>query len=774
MDDLLQEFIAETRETLEALSSEVVAWEAAPGDRARLDAIFRFVHTVKGSCGFLDLPRLARLSHAAEDVLAHARDGKRMPDTALVDAVLAIVDRIGAIVEGIAANVTLDDSDDEALIAALTRVEEVVATAPAPRVAGTPRTAPRSIRLNVDLLDRMMSGMSDMVLARNELARRLRDDVLDPRVEAALDQLSLTVADMRDTVTRTRMQKVDALFSALPRMVRDTAAELGKAVSLRIEGSDVDLDREMIEMMRDPLVHIIRNAIDHGIETPARRRSLGKAPTGQIRVTARQSGNQILIEIEDDGAGIDVARIAAKAVANDVRSAAEVAGMTPADKLRLVFEPGLSSRDTVSAVSGRGVGMDVVRANIEHVGGRIALDNRPGRGLTITIQVPLTLSIMSTLIVAVADQRFAIARQTIEEIVKVRGDQVRIDPVGDIKVATVRGRRLPMLALAPFLAIGEGEPTTLVIVSTREGDYALGVDDVLDTEEVVVKPAAPAVMGTGLYAGQTLPDSGMPMLLLDGGGLALAAGLRFQQDIIAATEALAPEAANPALLFEDLDGARRAIPLGAIDRVEKASAEAIHRSGGRTRLVVDGATIPLHHGDAAALDRALARGTIEVLRLTDGEAECAYAIGGALEIIQLPADISPAADGPVLGVAVCEGRAIEILDPLAFFLDSDVPDQGEAAPLCLLDGAGAAWMDRFLRPVLEAHGYRCTLRPDGDEAPAVRLVMDEDAVAADRSDAPVLRLCRDREGACEPGSIYRYDRSALIAALAGHARRGGR
>jgi two-component system, chemotaxis family, sensor kinase CheA len=253
--------------------------------------------------------------------------------------------------------------------------------------------------------------------------------VLDPRVEAALDQLSLTVADMRDTVTRTRMQKVDALFSALPRMVRDTAAELGKAVSLRIEGSDVDLDREMIEMMRDPLVHIIRNAIDHGIETPARRRSLGKAPTGQIRVTARQSGNQILIEIEDDGAGIDVARIAAKAVANDVRSAAEVAGMTPADKLRLVFEPGLSSRDTVSAVSGRGVGMDVVRANIEHVGGRIALDNRPGRGLTITIQVPLTLSIMSTLIVAVADQRFAIARQTIEEIVKVRGDQVRIDSV---------------------------------------------------------------------------------------------------------------------------------------------------------------------------------------------------------------------------------------------------------------------------------------------------------------------------------------------------------
>ncbi|MDZ7282522.1 chemotaxis protein CheA [Sphingomonas sanguinis] len=774
MDDLLQEFIAETRETLEALSSEIVAWEAAPGDRARLDAIFRFVHTVKGSCGFLDLPRLARLSHAAEDVLADARDGKRMPDTALVDAVLAIVDRIGAVVEGIAANVPLDDSDDAALIAALTRVEEVVPAAPAPRVTAAPRAAPRSIRLNVDLLDRMMSGMSDMVLARNELARRLRDDVLDPRVEAALDQLSLTVADMRDTVTRTRMQKVEGLFSALPRMVRDTAAELGKAVSLRIEGSDVDLDREMIEMMRDPLVHIIRNAIDHGIETPARRRSLGKPPTGQIGVTARQSGNQILIEIEDDGAGIDVARIAAKAVENDVRSTAEVAGMSHAEKLKLVFEPGLSSRDTVSAVSGRGVGMDVVRANIEHVGGRIALDNRPGRGLTITIQIPLTLSIMSTLIVAVADQRFAIARQAIEEIVKVRGDPVRIDPVGDIRVATVRGRRLPMLPLGSFLEIGQGDPSTLVIVSTREGDYALGVDDVLDTEEVVVKPAAPAVMGSGLYAGQTLPDSGLPMLLLDGGGLALAAGLRFQRDVIAAAEAATQEPANPALLFDDLDGARRAIPLGAIDRVEKARAEAVHRSGGQMRLIVDGMTMPLHHVDQLALDDALARGEIEVLRLTDGETECAYAIGGALEIIHLPAEIAPATGGPVLGVAVWEGRALEILDPLAFFLDAGVVDTGATAPLCLLDGTGAAWMDRFLRPVLEAHGYRCTLKPGSDEIPAVRLMMEEDAVAIKASDAPVVRLRRDREGPADPDSIYRYDRSALIAALAGHARRGGR
>ena len=427
-----------------------------------------------------------------------------------------------------------------------------------------------------------------------------------------------------------------------------------------------------------------------------------------------------------------------------------------------------------TAGSGTRVALLPARPLADVLGGRIALDNRPGRGLVITIQVPLTLSIMSTLIVAVADQRFAIARQAVEEIVKVRGEQVRIDPVGDIRVATVRGRRLPMLPLGSFLEIGQGDPSTLVIVSTRDGDYALGVDDVLDTEEVVVKPAAPAVMGSGLYAGQTLPDSGLPMLLLDSGGLAQAAGLRFQRDIIAADEATAQEAANPALLFEDLDGARRAIPLGAIDRVEKATAEAVHRSGGHTRLIADGTTMPLHYIGSAALDEALTHGEVEVLRLTDGETECAYAIGGALEIIQLPAEIAAATGGPVLGIAVWEGRALEILDPLVFFLDSGVADTGSVAPLCLLDGAGAAWMDRFLRPVLEAHGYRCTLTPDGEEPPSVRLMMEEDAIGVAPSEAPVVRLRRDREGLADPDSIYRYDRSALIAAVAGHARRGGR
>ena len=756
MDDLLQEFIAETRETLEAIAGEIVAWEAEPADSARLDAIFRFVHTVKGSCGFLDLPRLARLSHAAEDVLAAVRDGKRTPDTALVNAVLGIVDRIAAIVEAIDAGASLDDADEDLLIAALAPDAQ-----PRAQIQAAPqnRAASRSVRLNVDLLDHMMSGMSEMVLARNELARRLRDSDVDPQVEAALERLSLTVADMRDTVTRTRMQKVDALFSALPRMVRDTSAELAKSVDLVIEGADVELDREMIELMRDPLGHIIRNAIDHGIETPTERRAAGKPLTGRLIVSARQSGNQILIEIADDGKGIDVARIVAKAAEKRLYGVAELAAMSEAAKLDLIFAPGLSSRDTVTAISGRGVGMDVVRANIEQIGGRIVLTNDPGRGLRIVIHVPLTLSILSTIIVGVGAQRFALPRQAIEEIVMVRGNQVRIETIGDAATVTVRGKRMPLVSLGELLDLNGDSPPTLVIVSTREGDYALGVDTVLDTEELVVKPASPAVMATGVYAGKTLPDNGLPMLLLDAAGIAAVAGLRFTPVIAAAAVVEEVVPGVPALLFDDLDGQRRAIALAVIDRVEPVPTEAIRWSGGALRLSIGETIIPLH-----AVAELGARTEVAVLRLTDGESEMAYAIAEAIEIVALPTDMAPArGTGPIAGVVMIAGEQIELVDPHALFAGQ--PVTLGSLPVCLLQVDGSGWMETFLKPALEASGYRCVTALAAGETAAVALAMEDAPVRETLAPVVTLRRTPTAERDDDP-SIYRYDRPALIAALA--------
>lgn len=762
MDDLLQEFIAETRETLEALSGEIVAWESAPDDRDRLDAIFRFVHTVKGSCGFLDLPRLARMSHAAEDVLAAVRSGERSPDTKLVNAVLAIVDRIGEIVEAIDSGHALADSGEDLLIAALDAGAEAVVVAAAP----TLRTPSRSVRLNVDLLDRMMSGMSDMVLARNELARRMRDDGANPSVEAALERLSLTVAEMRDTVTRTRMQKIDALFSALPRMVRDTAAELGKSVTLHIEGSDVELDREMIEMMRDPLVHIIRNAIDHGIEAPALRRMAGKRENGWLNVAARQSGNQIIIEISDDGQGIDIDRLVAKIASSGIRGEAELRGLGEQARLELVFEPGLSTKDTVTAISGRGVGMDVVRANVEQIGGRIELYNTPGKGLRIAIHVPLTLSIMATIGIGVRDQRFAISRQAIEEIVRVGGEAIRIDRIGDTLTATVRDRRMPLIDLGAMLGFEPSEPAMLVIVGVSGGSYALAVDTVLDHEELVIKPAAPAIMATGVYAGQTLPDSGLPMLMLDCAGIAHVAGLEFRRE--SPTDDVAVETRTPgvqALLFDDLDGTRRIVPLSVIDRVEPVSTSAIRFSAGQLRLSVDDAIIPL-----VALGDWAAKTSVSVLRLRDGGLEIGYAIGEALDIVELPDAIVAAREaGPIAGVVAIEGEQVEVVDLHWIFAHHAQGGSDLGAPLCLLDGAESAWMTTFLRPVLEGAGYRVTSALRAGESAQVVVRMDGD-VATPVGSAAVVRLRREAEG--DESSIFRYDRSGLLAAVARSA--GGR
>jgi two-component system, chemotaxis family, sensor kinase CheA len=766
MDDLLQEFIAETRETAEALAGEIVAWETAPDDRGRLDAIFRFVHTVKGSCGFLDLPRLERLAHAAEDALADVRDGRRRPNRALVDAVLAIVDRIGQIVEAIDSGTSLDDGGEDLLIAALAEdaAAPVASVAANDAPVAAPRAPARSVRLSVDLLDRMMSGMSDMVLARNDLARRLRTGEADPAAEAALERLSATVADMRDTVTRTRMQKIDALFSALPRVVRDTAASLGKQVTLELAGSDVELDREMIEVMRDPLVHIIRNSIDHGIEDAAGRRAAGKCAAGRLRVAARQAGNQIVVEVTDDGRGIDTDRLIAKLAAAG-RDANALRTLPERDRLALIFEPGLSTKDAATAISGRGVGMDVVRAAIEGIGGRIEIDNAPGAGLRLAVHVPLTLSILPTIVVAQGEHRFAIPRGVIEEIVAVGGHGVRLDPVGGRMIANVRDRRLPVVALGPLLGLAgdDGAPPMLVIVDIGAGAFVLGVDGVLDHEELVVKPAAPAVMAAGVYAGQTLPDDGRPMLLIDCAGIANVAGLSFRREAQAA-EPENDEAADPpvaVLVVRDLGGMRRAVPVAAIDRIEPVEPHQVHRAGGRLSLLIEDQLIPL------AASGPLPDGRFTVLRIRDGASEMGYAVAEAIDIADIALDLSPpAAPGLIAGVALLDGEPVELVDTLWLLAEHAVATRRDARPLCLLDEDAGGWMTTFLAPMLRGAGWRVAAAGTV-ETPDLIVRLDDDAAPVAGADAPLLRLVSDPAAAGTDGAIHRYDRAALLAAIGG-------
>jgi two-component system, chemotaxis family, sensor kinase CheA len=769
MDDLIADFVAESREMLEALGGEIVAWESNPGDRARLDSIFRFVHTVKGNCGFFEFPRLEALSHAAEDALADVRAGRRQADGPLVSAVLAIIDRIAEMIAAIDNGEEMPPGDDSALIEALEPGAEGAAAPVAAALAEQGRSAaPRTIRLSVELLDRVMSTVSDMVLARNELARRLRESPTDVPVDGAFERLSSIIAEMRDAITRTRMQRIENLFVALPRMVRDLSAELGKQVLVDIEGGDVELDREMIEMIRDPLTHIIRNAVDHGIELPAERLKAGKREIGMLCVSARQSGNQILIDIQDDGRGIDGNALVAKALDAGVLEKDDAAKLSPREQLALIFEAGLSTAKEVTAISGRGVGMDVVRSNVERIGGIVEVDSVPGEGTRMTLRVPLTLTIIPALTVSIGSQHFAIPRSAIVEIVRANGESVTLDSLGGAGVATIRGKRVPEVALADVLGLDSGVPDeerNLVVLRPAGGDvYALAVDRIHDHEELVVKPAAPAVMATGLYAGTTLADDGSPILLFDPAGLAEVGGVKLEAQESAARVAQGPSAAAEksvaVLLFRGLDGARRALRLAIVDRIEEVPVSAIKPGAGQLRVQLGEAILPL-----AGVNGELGEDKVRVFRLNDGAHEIGYAFSDVIDLSTIDHDVI-LADNPaeVSGVTLIAGEPAELVDAHWLFANHlGVAARSSAdQPLCRLP-SGDPWMQHMLRPIVEAVGYRVVGDDYEGEADLV-IAAQGDRSAASAARKIVLRSDPEAAGK-KDDSIYRYDRAGLLMAL---------
>lgn len=772
MKDLIADFIAETREMLEALGGEIVAWEAAPEDKGRLDEIFRFVHTVKGNCGFFNLPRLEILSHAAEGALAQVRSGERVPDDDLVSAVLAILDRIAELVQALETGEAISSADDEQLIAALTerRAGEREAGERIVPAEGDRSKAIRSIRLSVDLLDRMMNGISDMVLARNELARRLREAPGETAVENAFERVSACIAEMRDAITRTRMQRMDSLFVLLPRMVRDISAQLGKKVALQVEGGDVELDREMVDMIRDPLTHIVRNAIDHGIESPEQRIRAGKPATGTLRISAQQAGNQIVIEIADDGAGIDGDKLLRKAIAGGLLSPEQGERLSPAQRTALIFEPGLTTADAVTAISGRGVGMDVVRANIEHIGGLVDAESRPGQGVRLTLRVPLTLTIIPALTISAGGSKFALPRSAIEEIIGAANAAVRIETLAGASMAAVRDRRIPLVSLADVLGVAgacsAAAQTIIVLRPTGRGDFALAVDAVHDHEEVVVKPAAPAVMAAGLYAGTTLTDDGCPVLLLDAAGIAASAGIDLEQVIATPSATADPgEVARrvPALLFRTLDGTKKAVRLSVVDRIEQVSADAARFSAGRLRIALGGRIVPL-----AGCGESVGQGTLHILRLSDGSAELAYGFADVIDIVELAEEVQPAAaPGEIGGVALIDGEQVELLDPHWLFagvVDGQAESPGSPVGLiCALSEDG--WMENILRPLIEAAGYRTVRLGEAGAEQADLVIIGAEAAVPPA--APAVLKLRAMPAPSGPGddSIYRYDRARLLGAL---------
>jgi two-component system chemotaxis sensor kinase CheA len=561
-------------------------------------------------------------------------------------------------------------------------------------------------------------------------------------------------------------------------MVRDLSAELGKQVLVDIEGGDVELDREMIEMIRDPLTHIIRNAVDHGIEKPAERLKAGKREIGILSVSARQSGNQILIDIHDDGRGIDGQKLVAKALDVGALEKDEAARLSPREQLALIFEAGLSTAKEVTSISGRGVGMDVVRSNVERIGGIVEVDSRLGEGTRMTLRVPLTLTIIPALTVSIAGQHFAIPRSAIEEIVRANGESVLLEHLGGAGVATIRGRRVPEVSLAEILGLPsevEEKDRTLIVLRPAGGDlYALSVDRIHDHEELVVKPAAPAVMATGLYAGTTLADDGSPILLFDPAGLAEVGGVRLEAQERAARIAEGPTAAvskaTPVLLFRGIDGGRRALRLAVVDRIEEIAASAVKRTAGQLRVQVGDAILPL----AGTGDGELGDGKVRLFRLNDGTHEIGYAFAEVIDFATIDADIIQAdVAGEVSGVSLINGEPAEIIDVHWLFANHAGTSARPTNQLVCRLPSDDPWMQNMLRPMVEAAGYRIV--GDDDEGDADLVIASQGSEVPDDSATKTiwLRAEPDPSGKKDE-SIYRYDRAGLLMALKSAGGRTGK
>ncbi|AKM06319.1 chemotaxis protein CheA [Pelagerythrobacter marensis] len=785
MDDLLADFVAETREMLQAIEGEIVAWEADPADRERLDAIFRFVHTVKGNCGFFDFPRLEKLSHAAESALSEVRAGQRRASGQLVSAVLAIIDRINDMIDAIDGGETIPDGADEILIAALepkgdepdseSIQAEELSGGRAPRQA----SGSRSIRLPVELLDRVMSGVSDMVLARNELARRLREHGTDPALEGPFDRLSSILDTVREGATRMRMQRLEHLFGALPRMVRDLSAELGKQVMIDLDGGDVELDREMIESVRDPLTHILRNAIDHGIEPPSERLSAGKREIGTITVSARRTGNRIVIAVSDDGRGIEPGRLRKKAVAAGLIDSAQAAALSEEQTLELIFAAGFSTADRVSQVSGRGVGMDVVRANIERIGGSVTVSSKAGQGTIVFLYVPLTLSIVEGLTVTVGAHTLGLPRSYIVEIARSASRAISVDRLGDGIFLTFRNERVPCLDLGEVLGLDQGvdlDRATFVFIRLVSGDlFAVAVDRVLDNEDLVLKPLPPVLEGIGLFGGTALLDDGRPILKLDIPALAdrygLASQARARPSVQGAADIHAEDPGEHVVVFEAFGSRRLAIRMPAIRHIHTLPASAIDRSGPTPLVSVDGMILPILGFILDDEDATSTRDSVIALRLSDGGSDILYAARSIIDTAELTGPVVPAEDDPLLeGTVLIDDTIVGAIDTHRLFARYGRMGASTHRPTCRLARTDA-WAKGFLEPLIRSAGYDI-LDEDDPRTADVAVVLDQAEPAATTGDVVRLRSYPDAAGTA-PDSIYRYDRDALLSALARAHSKGG-
>ena len=835
MDELLSEFLTETNESLGVLDVELVKLEQNPNDPELLSNIFRLMHTIKGTCGFLGLPRLESVAHAGENILGKVRDGELEASSQAVSLILECLDRIRDILAVLEETEAEPEGEDSELIGRLNAladgggaeapvadapaadapvaeepaVEEAVAAAadeeampaeaeapaevdaapaevelpeaelpeaeqleaavcePEAQAAPTPPPAPKpdpkpappasaeapkessvanqSIRVNVDVLENLMTMVSELVLTRNQLLQILRSQ-RESEFAAPLQQLNHVVSELQDGVMQTRMQPIGNAWAKLPRIIRDLSHELGKKIDLVMKGAETELDRQVLDLIKDPLTHMVRNSADHGLEMPQDRTAAGKPELGTILLNAFHEGGHIIIEISDDGRGLSIDKIKQKAIDNGITTEAEVETMNDQQIQQFIFKPGFSTAAQVTAVSGRGVGMDVVRTNIEKIGGTIELNSTEGKGSKFIIKIPLTLAIVSALIVECACERFAIPQLSVVELVRASANSEHtIERINDTPVLRLRNRLLPLVNLRDLLQLNgmEGEAETAeaedgseeraeptsgpmnvedaashgFIVVAQVGTYNFGiiVDRVFDTEEIVVKPVAPILRNISLFSGNTILGDGSVVMILDPNGIAAATGE------ISVTEG-AGETADERraaqgtervamLVFRAAGEAPKAVPLALVARLEEIDLTQVENSNGQYVVQYRGQLMPLIQMEGAA---ALGtEGRQPVLVFADQERSMGLVVDEIVDIVEDNLNIELSSDRPgYVGSAVVDGKATDILDAGHFltqafrdWFGSELQNSSNSGDSRVLLVDDSPFFRNLLAPLLSVAGY---------------------------------------------------------------------
>ena len=763
MDELLRDFLTETAESLDRVDAELVRFEQEPNNGEILGNIFRLVHTIKGTCGFLGLPRLEMLSHAAESLMGKFRDGSPVT-TEAVTLILSTIDRIKTILGELEAQEAEPAGGDGDLIEHLGRLaaegnarsqstmrretdahvrtippvaadvhppsESVEAVAarqsspepglksPAERPEDERSAFNHSIRVNVETLDHLMTTVSELVLTRNQLLEIVRRHE-ESDFKVPLQRLSNVTAELQEGVMKTRMQPIGNAWQKLPRVVRDLCAELGKQIALEMEGAETELDRQVLELIRDPLTHLVRNCADHGIESAAERLAAGKPAKGTIRLSACHQGGHIIIEIVDDGRGLDMARIRAKAVELGVAGEAELAAKSETEIGNLIFMAGFTTAKQVTSISGRGVGMDVVRANIEQIGGTVELKSVAGAGTTFTVKIPLTLAIVSALIVEAGGERFAIPQLSVIELVRAStSGEHRIERIKDAPVLRLRNKLLPLVQLKEVLRLSEAEGDKGFVVVTQVGNQIFGivVDSVFHTEEIVIKPLSSKLRHIAAFSGTTILGDGAVIMIVDPNGIAQALG---RAVTIAPAEQIGaddmPDAENedltPLLVFRAGSQQPKAVLLSLVARLEEIDCRRIEISNGHFLVQYRDQLMPLLRLDA---DNGIKQEGAQPILVFADQGRCmGLAVDEIVDIVEQRLDIEVASDRPgVLGYAVVKGSATEIIDighflPQAYadwFRRRDARSMPNARKIMLVDDS--AFFRDMLAPLIKAAGYQ--------------------------------------------------------------------